>query len=89
MKFQARKISLLLNPCRRPKRLCWLAVWAQSLRWRNGDEQSAWQDELLRLYQLSFSGQLAPDAKALLFEYAVFSPPSEQGWKRNAAVFSG
>ncbi len=43
------------------------------LRWRNGDEQSAWQDELLRLYQLSFSGQLAPDAKALLFEYAVLS----------------
>ena len=43
------------------------------LQWRNGDGQNAWQGDLLRLQQLSFSDQLAPDAKALLFEYAALS----------------
>ncbi len=41
------------------------------LQWRNGDEQRGWQGELQSLHQQSFSDRLAPDAKALIFEYAV------------------
>lgn len=41
------------------------------MQWRNGDEESAWQGEMQRLHHQSLSEHLAPDAKALIYEYAV------------------